>query len=196
MTDGPIALATPRLTVRMAAPDEADAIADYYERNRAHFAPWDPRRAAEFYTGAWWRQRLEADARAIPEDRGYRFFLFPEDTPGRAVGQISFSNIVRGAFHSCHLGFGVDAAVEGHGVMREGLERAIEWAFDDLRLHRIEANHRPENMRSAGLLRRLGFAPIGYARDYLFIDGAWRDHVITARINPDWAPPEAASRRG
>ncbi len=189
MIHAPSALVTERLFVRMAEPDEGDPIAEYYVRNREHFAPWDPRRAPEFYTGAWWRERLTADARIILEDRGYRLFLFPKETPGRAVGQISFNNVVRGAFQSCHLGFGVDAALEGRGFMREALEAAIEWAFSELGLHRIEANHRPENVRSSGLLRRLSFVPVGFARDYLFIDGAWRDHVLTARVNEAWKPP-------
>ncbi len=184
-----IELCTDRLVVALAPPSEAEAVADYFARNREHFAPWDPRRGDEFFTAAWWRARLEADAAALG-DQGFRFFVRERARPERVVGQISFNNIVRGAFHSCHLGFGVDAALEGKGVMRESVARAIEWAFDDLRLHRIEANHRPENVRSAALLRRLGFVPQGYARDYLYIDGAWRDHVLTALVNDRWTPPD------
>ena len=63
--------------------------------------------------------------------------------------------------------------------------------FDTVGLHRIQANHLPENVRSARLLRRVGFVPEGYARDYLFIDGAWRDHVLTACTNPRPVPPPA-----
>jgi ribosomal-protein-alanine N-acetyltransferase len=67
--------------------------------------------------------------------------------------------------------------------MSEALERAIRYLFDDLLLHRIEANHMPSNTRSAKLLARLGFEREGYARDYLFIDGAFRDHVLTSLTN-------------
>jgi ribosomal-protein-alanine N-acetyltransferase len=52
----------------------------------------------------------------------------------------------------------------------------------------IVANYRPENPRSSTPARRLGFAPEGLARDYLFIDGAWRDHVLTALVNPRFDP--------
>ena len=55
------------------------------------------------------------------------------------------------------------------------------------------ANYRPENDRSRKLLERLGFVREGLARDYLFIDGAWRDHVLTALTNPGfddaWVEP-------
>jgi len=37
------------------------------------------------------------------------------------------------------------------------------------------------------VLRRLGFVPQGYARDYLRIDGEWRDHVLTALVNARWS---------
>lgn len=186
----PIELTTDRLVLRMAAPDEAEAVADYFARNRAHFARWDPRREEAFFTAAFWRERLTADLERGLSEASLRFFVFERRDAARVIGQVSFNNIVRGALQCCHLGFGVDAAREGQGVMREALERAIAWAWDDLCLHRIEANHRPENTRSAALLRRLGFVPQGYARDYLYIDGAWRDHVLTALLNDRWAPPE------
>ncbi|NJN00832.1 MAG: 30S ribosomal protein S5 alanine N-acetyltransferase, partial [Aquincola sp.] len=53
-------------------------------------------------------------------------------------------------------------------------------------LRRVQANVLPDNTRSLALLDRLGFAREGLAREYLFIDGAWRDHVLTALVNPQW----------
>jgi ribosomal-protein-alanine N-acetyltransferase len=185
----PIELVTERVVMRVAHSDEAQAVVDFQTKNRAHFARWDPRRGPEFFSTVFWRERLHADARAALEDRAYRFFLFSREAPDRVIGHVHFANVVRGAFHSCHLGFGLDRDLEGKGVMREALERAIDWAFEEALLHRIEANHRPDNVRSAGLLRRLGFVPQGYARDYLRIDGAWHDHVLTALLNSDWTPP-------
>jgi len=62
--------------------------------------------------------------------------------------------------------------------------KQIAHAFDVLRLHRIQANYVPDNVRSGRLLQRLGFRKEGFAADYLFINGAWRDHVLTALLNP------------
>jgi ribosomal-protein-alanine N-acetyltransferase len=73
--------------------------------------------------------------------------------------------------------------------MHEALSAAIDHVFKALKLHRIMVNYMPANERSAALARKLGFVPEGIARDYLYIDGAWRDHVLTALVNPSAPKP-------
>jgi ribosomal-protein-alanine N-acetyltransferase len=72
--------------------------------------------------------------------------------------------------------------------MREALQAGNAFMFSGRRVHRIMANHAPDNGRSAALLARLGFEREGIARDYLFINGAWRDHVLTSLTNPEFDP--------
>ena len=118
-------------------------------------------------------------------------FVFQDDDAGEdgaIVGTCSYTNIVRGPFQACNLGYQIARSHEGRGLMAEALAATNAFAFRTLRLHRIMANHRPENARSARVLERLGFAREGLARDYLFIDGAWRDHVLTSLANPEFDP--------
>ncbi len=90
------------------------------------------------------------------------------------------------------LGYSIDAAHEGRGLMHEALTAALADAFGPrVGLHRVQANVRPENTRSLHLLARLGFGIEGVAKEYLFIDGAWRDHVLTALRAPDWPATRA-----
>jgi ribosomal-protein-alanine N-acetyltransferase len=90
------------------------------------------------------------------------------------------------------LGYALDAEHEGRGLMREALSAALADVFGPrVALHRVQANVRPENKRSLRLLDALGFVREGYARQYLFIDGAWRDHVLTALHAPDWPATRA-----
>jgi ribosomal-protein-alanine N-acetyltransferase len=85
------------------------------------------------------------------------------------------------------LGYSIDAAAQGRGLMREALAAVIAQVFSArVDLHRLQANVRPENARSLILLKRLGFEREGSARDYLHIDGAWRDHEMFALRNPDF----------
>ena len=99
------------------------------------------------------------------------------------VGVINLNTIVRGSFLSASLGYYVGAPFAGQGLMREGLELIKTFAFNELGLHRLEANIQPENHRSIALVKQCGFEPEGLCRDYLFIDGRWRDHERWAVVH-------------
>ncbi len=94
----------------------------------------------------------------------------------RIVGAININNIVRGSFQSASLGYYVGAQFQGEGYMGEGLQLLVNYAFNTMGLHRLEANIQPENIRSQRLVERCGFRKEGYSKGFLFINGAWRDH--------------------
>lgn len=187
LRDLPI-LTTPRVALRLAAPEEAPAIVRYFRDNREHLAPSRPFMDAAFFTEDFWRTQAHAARAEFRADRSLRLFVWEHGDTGRAIGNVNFTQIVRGAAHYCVLGYGIAADREGQGLMREALEAGIGYVFGELNLHRIGANYIPSNHRSGSLLRRLGFRVEGYARDYLFLNGAWQDHVLTALANPAWRP--------
>jgi ribosomal-protein-alanine N-acetyltransferase len=183
-------LLTARL--RLVAADErlAAPLADFHERNRAHLAPWDPPAAPDFFTEAAQAQRLREGAAAFAAGTGFRYLLQPIGDASRVIGSLQFSNIVRGAFQSCTLGYALDQQFEGQALMSEALRCAIGEMFSArINLHRIQAAFRPENWRSADVLKRLGFQDEGLSNDYLFIDGTWRVHRIVALINRNFRTP-------
>ena len=92
------------------------------------------------------------------------------------VGVININNIVRGSFLSASLGYYVGATFQGQGYMQAGLTQLIDYAFSTMGLHRLEANIQPDNLRSQELVRRCGFEYEGLSKNFLFLDGAWRDH--------------------
>lgn len=176
-------IVTERLYVELATPAHAALHAAHFARNREHFARWDPPRG-EVESTEHWLRTLAGSVRDFDEGRSVRLVALPrEAAAGILVARINFTQIARGPFHSCMLGFAVDREFEGIGLMHEAVAASIDWLFDTLNLHRVQASHRPENERSRRLLQRLGFVSEGLAREYLFIDGAWRDHVITAKLN-------------
>ncbi|MDP9349481.1 MAG: ribosomal protein S5-alanine N-acetyltransferase [Gemmatimonadota bacterium] len=179
-------LRTERLVARPPADADAPAIARYYTENRAFLAPWEPLRSEAFFTEPFWRAQIPHDRREAEAGRALRLYLFPREAPEEVVGTIGFTQVVRGAFHACHVGYGLAERAEGRGLMREALGAAIGHLFDEWHLHRIMANHLPHNRRSGNLLRALGFVVEGYARDYLRINGRWEDHVLTSLTNPHW----------
>jgi [ribosomal protein S5]-alanine N-acetyltransferase len=104
---------------------------------------------------------------------------------GAMVGGINVNNIVYGRFRNAALGYWAFAGTAGRGYLSEGLRLVIRYAFGELGLHRLEANVQPGNEASIRLVKRNGFRYEGTSPDYLFIDGAWRDHerwAITAEM--------------
>jgi ribosomal-protein-alanine N-acetyltransferase len=184
----PPVLHTPRLTLRLPEPDDAGAIARYLDENREHLSSTRPRMGAEFFTADFWRAQAQATRSEFRGDRSLRLFMWEKADPGRVIASANFTQFVRGAAQYCVLGYGIAADREGQGLMREGLEVAIEYVFRELNMHRVMANFFPWNRRSGALLRRLGFVVEGYARDYLYLDGEWQDHVLTSLTNPEWRP--------
>ncbi|WP_164928967.1 GNAT family N-acetyltransferase [Gloeobacter violaceus] len=184
-------LETPRLLLSVPGPDFAPRFAAFYRHNREHLATWDPPYPPQFYTEEHWRTKLADEQANYLAGTQLRLVLLARAAPDEPlVGFCNFSQIVRKAFQACYLGYSLDKQAVGRGLMSEGLAEAIAYVFGTLGLHRIMANYLPTNVRSGRLLRRLGFVVEGYARNYLFIDGQWRDHILTSLTNPAPADPQ------
>lgn len=186
----PVLLETERLVLCLLPPSAAKRVLGYHAENRSHLSPWSPPNPPGYYSEEYWRWRLEENRTEYLEDRSCRLqLLLSGEREGAVVGQISLTQYCRGPHQSCTLGYNMDHRYQGRGLMKEGLRAAIELAFGRLGFHRLSANYMPVNERSGRVLRSLGFVVEGYARDYLYIAGAWRDHVLTALYSPDPSPP-------
>lgn len=183
-------LLTPRLRLVAADPRLAEPLADFQRRNVAHLAPWQPPREADVDNAVVQSSRLAAEAAAFAAGTAYRYLLQPIGDAARVIGSVNFSQVARGPFQSCMLGFELDQAVEGQALMTEALRCSIGEIFSPrVNLHRVQAAFRPENWRSAEVLKRLGFHDEGVAPDYLFIDGMWRVHRVVALLNKGFVAP-------
>lgn len=180
--DNPSAtLRTPRLLLLPAQADLLAGVAAFYRRNAQHLAPWNPPQPPDFASEVVQRARLGKAVDAAAAGTEAHWWLQDPADPARLIGNINLTQIARGPFQNAMLGYAVDAAYEGRGLMREALQTVMAHAFSPaLDLHRLQANVRPENGRSVALLHRLGFEQEGLAREYLFIDGDWRDHLMFA----------------
>ena len=177
------------LTLAVLDPDQAPLESAFYQRNQRHLAPWSPIRTTDYFSTAQIRRRLEIQASAFEAGLAVHMALLTLDGE-QMIGACNFSGIIRGAFQACYLGYHIDEAHQGKGLMQEALEAAIAYMFETQNLHRIMANYIPGNERSARLLERLGFEREGYAKAYLNIARRWPDHVLTARVNPRFETPD------
>lgn len=117
---------------------------------------------------------------------GFEFMLVRRRSDAAIAGYFDISQIIRGPLQSAFLGYGGVAALAGRGYMSEGLRLLLRYVFEELRLHRIEANIQPGNERSLALVRRAGFVREGYSERYLKIGGQWRDHERWAIRVEQW----------
>jgi ribosomal-protein-alanine N-acetyltransferase len=176
-------LRTGRLRLRLLEPGEAGLMTRYVNENREHLKPWEPSRVEGYYAAEFWQLELERRQNDFLMGEAVRLVIFFKDSPdGPVVGVCNFTEIMRGAFWTCFLGYSVHHAYQGLGIMREALEAAVDFMFKKFKLHRVIANYMPRNERSGRLLRKLGFNVEGFARDYLNINGKWEDHILTAKI--------------
>lgn len=183
-------LTTARVRLEIARPGHEAALARLFAENfKTHLARWSPPPPPGGHTEAWWAGKLQAFALEFERGQSARWVLFArEGGTNEAVGTANISQIVRGPFQAAYLGYQIARRHEGQGLMAEALRAVVAHAFDELRMHRLMANHVPENARSSRLLGRLGFVVEGLARNYLFVGGAWRDHVLTSLTNPGFDP--------
>jgi ribosomal-protein-alanine N-acetyltransferase len=176
-----LAIPTPRTTLTVLTPDDSDLLLAYRLRNRQHLAPWEPAHGEEYFTTAGVREYLQQTMADTQLGAALHLAALARDT-GTLLAICAMTNVVRGPFQACHLGYSVDQAHEGTGLMAEVLRAAIDHAFGELGLHRIMANYMPSNSRSAALLGRLGFEREGLAHAYLYIDGRWEDMVLNSLV--------------
>jgi [ribosomal protein S5]-alanine N-acetyltransferase len=182
-----VSMSTARLTIESIGPEHIDALLAYHRRNEKHLARWEPARSPDFFTRGYWSTYAAAVQDDAYHGRAHRFVAMLRGSR-QIVASVNVTNIVQGVFQAGVLGYSVDTAQQGRGYGRETVGAIVAWCFRNLGLHRVEANYQPSNERSGRLLRSLGFTVEGYACAYLYIDGAWRDHVLTAKIRDDAVP--------
>ncbi|MBN8910938.1 MAG: GNAT family N-acetyltransferase [Rhizobiales bacterium] len=166
------------------------AWAELRTQSRAHLVPWEPAWPRDDLTKSAYRRRIKHYQREARDDLGYAFLAF-EAEEDRLIGGLTLSTIRRGVTQSAMLGYWLGLPFVGRGHMTAAVRAALPHAFETLRLHRVEAAVQPGNVRSAAVLRRVGFTEEGLARRYLKINGQWQDHLLFAILAEDWMTGEA-----
>jgi [ribosomal protein S5]-alanine N-acetyltransferase len=175
-----------RIFLRMANNEDIPQILDYFTQNKLYLTPYYPTWQVNFFTEEYWQLQVEVNCQEFNHDNSLRLFIFLNDNPNKIIGTLNFNNFVRGVAHYCNVGYSLAESEQGKGYMTEAMQGAIQYMFNELKMHRISASYMPHNQRSGKLLKRLGFVVEGYARDYLMINGKWEDHILTSLINQEW----------
>lgn len=158
--------------------------------SRSFLQPWEPTWPADDLSRGAFRRRLVAYARDREAGAAYPFFVFRQDD-GALSGGITLSNVRRGVAQMGAVGYWCGRPYARHGHTLAAVRALNDFAFRTLGLHRLEAACIPENDPSRRLLAKAGFAEEGFAKAYLKINGAWRDHVLFGLVSPFKRPDRA-----
>ena len=178
------ALKGERVVLRMPVAGDFREWSTLRAESRAYLEPWEPRWTPAELDRHAWRHRLHRYRDDYAQGLAIAFFIF-ELGSGRLAGGITIGNIRRGVSQSAHIGYWIGERYAGRGLMSDAVKVLTRFAFDTLRLHRIEAACIPDNIRSIRVLEKAGFQHEGLLRSYLRINGFWQDHYLYARIEDE-----------
>lgn len=181
------AIAADGVTLRSPQMGDFSEWAVLREASRDFLFPWEPVWPADDLTRGAFRRRLKRYAEDLRSDQAYPFFIFV-DEGHRLVGGVTLTNVRRGVAQAGSIGYWIGEPFARRGYMAAAMRALVPFAFQGLRLHRLEAACIPTNAASIGLLEKSGFKREGYAREYLCINGVWQDHLLYARLADDLAP--------
>jgi [ribosomal protein S5]-alanine N-acetyltransferase len=181
----PYRLTGNRVFLRPPERGDYEAWASLRAGSRDFLSPWEPSWPPDALSRASFRARVARYADDWRTDQAYNFFIFATDET--LIGGIGLSNIRRGVSETASLGYWVGEPFARQRYMTAALPLVVDFAFERLGLHRLEAACLPSNIPSRALLAGAGFTQEGYAREYLCIAGKWQDHLLFAILRGDRA---------
>jgi [ribosomal protein S5]-alanine N-acetyltransferase len=178
-----VKLETERLVLKSLEKQDSEMFYDFLMRNYDFFKPWTPRYDDNYRELEVHNAKMDNMVKEYGAGRAMKFFLFKKEELTKIIGTTVLSNIVRGPFLSCFMGYRVDENENGKGYVTEAIKKVVEYAFSELKLHRIEANIMPRNKGSIRAIEKAGFTCEGLSKKYLQINGEWEDHMHYVILN-------------
>nr|WP_294463918.1 GNAT family protein [uncultured Sellimonas sp.] len=174
--------ATDRMILRLADPAFARMTAAFFAENRKIFERYEEKRPEEFYLPEFQEIWLEIQQEKAKKKEWFTYYLFEKRKPGTVIGTLSLSQIQYGSLCSGVIGYRISQSHQGLGLGTEAVREGTRIGFEELHLHRMEADVMPDNQASLRVLEKCGYEKEGYFREYLRINGKWEDHIHLASI--------------
>jgi ribosomal-protein-alanine N-acetyltransferase len=186
-TASPVRLYGRRIMLRPLAANDFRSWSEVRRHNAEWLTVWEPSRPIHQPDPVVDRNAFAARCQQRDRDRGlgtaYQFGLFVDD---QVVGEVNLNNVIRGAMQSGTIGYWVDRRHAGNAYVAEAVVVVLQFAFEQLQLHRIEICIVPRNQRSHRIMEKLRIRDEGIAERYLEINGTWEDHVRYGITVEEW----------
>ena len=177
------------IEIRLFENSDAETVFAAVERNREHLREWLP-----------WvdRTRSAWDIREFIGRARDKFETGQAPDAGIWIGGVFSGSIgshaIDRANRSTSIGYWIDAARQGRGVMTRCCATVLDYLFDDLLLHRVEIRCGTGNARSCAVPQRLGFQREGVLREAERVNDRWVDLVVWSMLEAGWREGDASRR--
>ncbi|MGI9607366.1 MAG: GNAT family N-acetyltransferase [Acidimicrobiales bacterium] len=176
-----------RVMLRPLVVDDYSQWKDVRSANEDWLTRWEPQRVPGQPDVVQSKQAFSSRCAARHRERqlgtGYGFGVF---LGAELIGEMNVSSIQRGPFQNAYVGYWIDERQAGNGYTPEALVLALRFAFEELRLHRLQISIIPRNKPSRRVVEKLAIRLEGLAERYLEIDGVWEDHLRYAITSEEW----------
>ncbi|MBU6280097.1 MAG: GNAT family N-acetyltransferase [Actinomycetales bacterium] len=183
----PVTLTADGVTLRPLRIRDARSWREVRRRNHEWLQPWEATLPPEGLTDGEQIPSFGAMVRVLRTDaREGRSLPWAIEFDRHLIGQVTVGGITRGSMRGAHIGYWIDQDYAGRGLMPTAVAMSLDYCLDNLRLHRIEVNIRPENFPSRRVAEKLGLRLEGERPGYLHIAGQWRDHLTYVAFAGDF----------
>ena len=176
-----------RVVLRPLVAQDFNGWSEVRRRNGEWLTQWEPMRLTHHPDPETNREVFAARCGARERERlagtQYAFGIFVD---GAFAGEINLNNVVRGAFQSATIGYWIDKSRAGRSLMSEAVVVLAQYAFEEMRLHRLEICIIPRNVNSRRVMEKLDIRTEGIAERFLEINGVWEDHIRSGITYEEW----------
>jgi ribosomal-protein-alanine N-acetyltransferase len=176
-----------RVVLRPLVAQDFNGWSEVRRRNGEWLTQWEPMRLTHHPDPETNREVFAARCGARERERlagtQYAFGIFVD---GAFAGEINLNNVVRGAFQSATIGYWIDKSRAGRSLMSEAVVVLAQYAFEEMRLHRLEICIIPRNVNSRRVMEKLDIRTEGIAERFLEINGVWEDHIRYGITYEEW----------
>lgn len=174
---------TQRLVLKVLGPDYSWDVLRFYERDKDLFEKYEADRNPHFYTEPHQRTTLQLEYRLCLNFSHIRFYVFQKEDLSTIIGTVCLYDISK-TYSRADIGYKFNSCFHHKGYAAEAVEKLIDIAFTEIKLHRLCARVVADNTPSIRLLKGLGFEQEGICRDYMCFKGVWTDHLQFSLLAP------------
>lgn len=176
-----------RVVLRPLVAQDFNGWSEVRRRNGEWLTQWEPMRLSHHPDPETNREVFAARCGARERERlAGTQFAFGIFVDGAFAGEINLNNVVRGAFQSATIGYWIDKSRAGRSLMSEAVVVLAQYAFEEMRLHRLEVCIIPRNVNSRRVMEKLDIRTEGVAERFLEINGVWEDHIRYGITYEEW----------